>query len=574
MLKLLKLMFPYIRPYLKLAIAATLCSVPLAGIKAYQAYFVKDVIDGIFKTDATEAYAFQLAGVLIGLGLLNYPFRYLHFYGMRMVVDRATCDIRRDIYKKFQNLSTSFHSHSKQGSLLSVMINDTAIFAESFMHGLSIVREPLFAIGLLGVALYHDWRLTLIICAVLPFFLIIFNVTGKRIRRYVSRAQEDTADMTHHAAEGLIGQKIIKAFSLQQYMLERFAKAQNKFLNHKKKSNSAEEHSHPLVEFVGSIAFGFVIILAFYRHRDGGLTVGEFFSFVGALAMFMDPVRKYAKANAKLNQARAAAERIFKLLDCSEEVDEGKVVLDNFKTSIEFRNVTFSYGENIVIRNFNLEIKKGEKIALVGLSGSGKSTLIALLLRLYDVEQGEILVDGLNIKNYALASLREAFALVSQDVFLFNDSVKENLVAGNNYSEEEINHALEVSYASEFVDKLANGIDTFIGDRGLKLSGGQSQRITIARAFLRNCPILLFDEATSALDNESEKVVQKALDKVASHKTVIAVAHRLSTIQNYDRIIVMKEGEKIEEGKHQELISNLGEYKKLYDLTLAESPMN
>ena len=556
---------------MKLAVAATLCSVPLAAIKAYQAYFVKDVIDGIFAPGSTESDAFELAAILVGLGLINYPFRYLHFYGMRMVVDRATCDIRKAIYKKFQGLSTSYYSTAKQGNLLSVMINDTAIFAESFMHGISIIREPLFAMGLLGVALYHDWKLTLIIFAVLPFFLIIFSITGKRIRRYVARAQADTADMTHHAAEGLIGQKIIKAFSLQNYMLNRFETAQNKFLKHKKKSNSAEEHSHPLVETVGSFAFATVIILAFYRHRDGGLSVGEFFSFVGALAMFMDPVRKYSKANTKLNQARAAAKRIFGLLNEKEETDEGKIEFSEFKESIEFRDVTFSYEKNNVISNFNLTIKKGEKVALVGLSGSGKSTLVSLLLRLYHIDHGEILIDGVNIKEYSIRSIRESLALVSQDIFLFNDSIKENLVAGGAYSFEQIKTALQVSYASEFIDNLEEGLETQIGDRGLKLSGGQCQRLTIARAFLRDCPILLFDEATSALDNESEKVVQKALDKVASHKTVIAVAHRLSTIQNYDRIIVMKEGRKIEAGKHLELIEKNGEYKKLYDLTQMES---
>ena len=570
MLQLLKTMFPFIRPYMKLAVAATLCSVPLAAIKAYQAYFVKNVIDGIFTPQATEAYAIELALILVGLGIINYPFRYLHFYGMRMVVDRATCDIRKAIYKKFQGLSTSYYSGAKQGNLLSIMINDTAIFAESFMHGIAIIREPLFAIGLLSVALYHDWKLTIIIFAVLPFFLVIFSVTGKRIRRYVARAQADTADMTHHAAEGLIGQKIIKAFSLQKYMLNRFESAQNKFLSHKKKSNSAEEHSHPLVETVGSFAFATVIVLAFYRHRDGGLTVGEFFSFVGALAMFMDPVRKYSKANTKLNQARAAADRIFGLLNEKEEVDEGTKEFNDFNDSIEFKNVTFSYGGADVIRDFSLKIAKGEKVALVGLSGSGKSTLVALILRLYDIEKGEILIDGINIKKYTIRSIRDAFALVSQDIFLFNDTIKENLLAGEDYSDEKIQHALEVSYASEYIDNLPEGLETHIGDRGMKLSGGQSQRLTIARAFLRDCPVLLFDEATSALDNESEQVVQKALDQVASHKTVLAVAHRLSTIQNYDRIIVMKEGRKIEEGKHSELISQAGEYKKLYDLTQME----
>jgi len=364
-----------------------------------------------------------------------------------------------------------------------------------------------------------------------------------------------------------VGQKIIKAFNLQTYMLDRFNRAQDKFLLHKKKSNSAEEHSHPLVETVGSFAFATVIVIAFYRQREGGLTTGEFISFIGALAMFMDPVRRFSKANTKLNQARAAAGRIFKLLDEKEEVNEGTIEFKEFKESIEFKNVTFSYGKDPVIKNFSLKVAKGEKVALVGLSGSGKSTLVALLLRLYDIQEGEILIDGINLKEYTLESLREAFALVSQDIFLFNDTVKENILAGENYSDVEVQKALDVSYANEFVLKLPEGLETQIGDRGLRLSGGQSQRLTIARAFLRDCPVLLFDEATSALDNESEKTVQKALDQVASHKTVLAIAHRLSTIQNYDRIIVMKDGHKVEEGVHADLLTRGGEYQKLYELT-------
>lgn len=568
MIELLKLMFPYLRPYLKLAIWAALCSIPLAGIKAYQAYFVKNVIDGIFDPNATTDYALQLAGILVGLAIINYPLRYFHFFTLRMVVDQATCDIRQDIYKKFQHLSAGYYSKAKQGNLLSIMINDTAIFAEAFGHAISVIREPLTAVLLIGVALYHDWKLTLIIFVVLPFFVLIFNVTGKKIRRYVVKAQEDNAEMTHHGAEGLTGQKIIKSFNLQDYMVKRFNKAQGKYLFHKRKSNSAEEHSHPSIELIAAIAFAVVIVAAYFRAQDGALTVGEFISFIGALAMFMDPVRRYSKANTKLNQARGAGGRIFQLLGEEEELNTGSVDLLNFSEKIEFKNVTFSYGKGDVLKDFSLVIRKGEKIGLVGLSGSGKSTLVSLLLRLYDIEKGEILVDGRNIKEYTLESLRHEIALVSQDIFLFNDTVLENLTAGNTYSDESIAEALRVSYAQEFVDNLPEGLDASIGDRGLRLSGGQSQRLTIARAFLRDCPILLFDEATSALDNESEKTVQAALDQVASHKTVIAVAHRLSTIQNYDRIVVMKEGKKLEEGSHDELMELGGEYQKLYELSM------
>jgi subfamily B ATP-binding cassette protein MsbA len=569
MLALLKQMYPYLKPNLRLAIIAALCSLPLAAIKAYQVYFIKNVIDGVFESTATLEYALELGGILIVLGLLNYPFRYIHYYGIRMVVDRSTCNIRRDIYKKFQFLSASFYSEAKQGKLLSVMINDTLLFSESFMHSLALVREPLTLLGVLGVALYLDWKLTVIILLLLPAFAGIFYITGKTIRKYVAKAQEDTAGMTHHAAEGLVGQKIIKAFNLQKYMVTRFDYAQDNFLYNKQKSNSAEEHSHPMVETVGSFAYATIIVIAFYRSREG-LSVGDFISFVGALTVLMDSARRFSKANTKLNQARAAAGRIFDLMSRPEEPNPGTVKKELFNDKIELKNVTFSYGKGDVIKDLDLTINKGEKVALVGLSGSGKSTIISLLLRLYEVMQGQVLIDGKNINDCELYNYRDLFALVSQDIFLFNDTVLENLQAGVEYPKEKIKEALDVSYAEEFISKLPEGIYTPIGDRGLKLSGGQSQRLTIARAFLRDCPILLFDEATSALDNESEKVVQKAMDHVASHKTVVAVAHRLSTIQNYDRIVVMKEGRKVEEGTHSELLASNGEYQKLWNLSQSE----
>jgi subfamily B ATP-binding cassette protein MsbA len=322
-----------------------------------------------------------------------------------------------------------------------------------------------------------------------------------------------------------------------------------------------------LVELIGSFAFGGVIIFAHHRISTGALTTGGFISFVASLAMFMDPVRRFSKANAKLNQAKAAAVRIFALLDVPEEVDADLKELKEFKSTIEFRDISFSYGEGVILKNFNLKITKGEKVGLVGLSGSGKSTLISLLLRLYPVVEGAILIDGVNINEYSLVSTRKVFSLVSQDIFLFNDTIWENLTTGDKHTEEEIRHALEISYAWEYVKDLPDGLKTQIGDRGLRLSGGQSQRLTIARAFLKDRDVLLFDEATSALDNESEKIVQAALDRVAGHKTVIAVAHRLSTLKDFNRIVVMKDGQKIEEGSHAELMSNNGEYRKLYELS-------
>ena len=567
MLNVLKLMFPYLRPYWKQALIATMLSFPLAGIKAFEAYLVKDIFDKGFSPNSTSEDAYKLAAILIGLGIINYPLRFFHYFGLRQIVDASTRLIRSRIYTKFQSLPAKYYSQQKQGNLISTIMNDTQVFSEAFKNSLEVVREPITGIALLGVAIYHDWQLALIIFATAPLFIITFHYTGKRIRKYVSRAQQDNADMTHIVSEALGGQKIIKAFGLHHYIVSRFEKSQDLLIAHRTKSNSAEEHSHPLVELIGSIAFAGVIIFAHQRISSGALTTGGFISFVAALAMFMDPVRRFSKANAKLNQAQAAAVRIFGLLDVAEEPEHALKELTGLKQCIEFKDVSFSYGEGTVLKNFNLIIQKGEKVGLVGLSGSGKSTLISLLLRLYEINEGQILIDGVDIKEYSLTSTRKIFGLVSQDIFLFNDTIRENLCTGEEHTEEELRQALDTSYAWDFVKDLPQGLETSIGDRGVRLSGGQSQRITIARAFLKARDVLLFDEATSALDNESEKIVQAALERVAGHKTVIAVAHRLSTLKDFNRIIVMKEGVKIEEGSHSELIQLDGEYKKLYELS-------
>lgn len=560
-------MFPYLRPYWKEALLATFLALPLAGIKAYEAYLVKDIFDKGFAAGSTSSDAMNLALLLIGLGILNYPLRFFHYYGLRQVVDKSTRLIRSKIFDKFQMLPVKYFSQQKQGNLISTIMGDTQVFSEAFKNSLEIIREPITGLALLGVAAYHDWQLTIIIFATAPLFILTFHFTGRRIRKYVSLAQADAGEMTHTVSEALGGQKIIKAFGLKPYIIQRFERLQDQLIANKTKSNSAEEHSHPLVELIGSFAFAGVIIFAHHRISTGALTTGGFISFVAALAMFMDPVRKFSKASTKLNQAQAAAVRIFGLLDVIEEPQDNLKEFPGFQKTIEFKNVTFSYGEGDIIRNLNLKIEKGEKIGLVGLSGSGKSTLVSLLLRLYDVTNGEILIDGVNINEYSLPSVRKAFGLVSQDIFLFNDTVRENLTTGDVHTDEEIRHALEISYAWDFIKELPQGLQTPIGDRGLRLSGGQSQRLTIARAFLKNRDVLLFDEATSALDNESEKIVQAALERVAGHKTVVAVAHRLSTLKEFNRIVVMKDGQKIEEGSHTELVQKNGEYKKLFELS-------
>jgi subfamily B ATP-binding cassette protein MsbA len=562
-----KRIWPYVKEYKTQAILAFLCVIPLSLIKAGQAYLIKPIFDQGLSANSTFEQALQLAGLLLGMALLNYPFKFYHLYKMNMICEKVICKIRAEIFAKFQSLPVAYFAKEKSGNLISKAMQDTSVFAQSFKLSLDVAREPLTVAFLIGVAFYHDYQLTLAVFLIFPLFLALFNFTGKKVKNYSGQIQSHYAEMTHNVAEGIYGQKVIKAFNLQQYIQARFQKAQDAYLRMRKKITIVEENNHPLVETLGAIMFSVVVIFAHHRIANGHLTTGGFISFIGALAMIMDPIKRFSHANVHFNISRAAGDRLFEILAEKNEVNLGQTKIEHFQDSIEFRNVTFAYNEHDVLKNFNLVIKKGQRIGLVGLSGSGKSTLVSLLLRLYPVKSGEILVDGQNIQSYELKSLRELFALVSQDLFLFNDTVEENVMVGQVKSPQDLSQSLEISYAKEFVDKLPDGVQTMIGDRGVSLSGGQCQRLTIARAFLFNSDIFLFDEATSALDNESEKIVQAALDRVAGSKTVISVAHRLSTVQDYDKIVVMKEGVKIEEGTHHELMAKAGEYAKLYELS-------
>lgn len=559
---------PYVLPYKKKALAAFLLSFVLAALTGAQVKLIKPIFDKGLSGESTLNEVLILAGSLLLLGILNFPARFYHFYWMRFVGERMNSDLRSELFSKLQRLPTSFYNQNKQGRMLSTVLNDAEIFAQSFRAIIDIVREPVKAMVYLGLAIYSDWQLTLVILVVGPLFVIIFQVSGKKIKLNQAEVQEGRAELTHNLSEGLSAHKVTKAFNLQQFVMSRYNRAQAHYFDFTMRTSKVEEIAHPFVELIGAIAFSLVIVFAYFRIKSGAMTVGDFIQFVAALALLMDPIRKYSQANVKIGQGLAASDRIHQILDLEEEVDKGSYDVKTFNHEISVSNVTFSYGEGEVLKDFNLRVKKGQKIALVGLSGSGKSTLINLLLGLYPIEKGSITIDGKPLSELKLRSLRKLFGLVSQDVFLFHDTIRANLTIGGEFTDAQIRKALEVSYASEFVDKLPRGLETIIGDRGAKLSGGQQQRLTIARAFLQNTDILLFDEATSALDNESEKVVQRALEAIAGNKTVIAVAHRLSTVQDYDKIFVLKDGRLVEEGTHNELMNGVGEYKKLYELSM------
>jgi len=564
------LLWPYARNYKLKLFGAFIFSLMLAGIKGIQAYLVKPIFDEGLSAQSTFNDALMLVGLLLFLGIVNFPVRFFHFYWMRFIVDSVVCQLRSAVYAKIMKLPMSYFQKQKMGTALSYLLNDTQALAQGLRGGIDLVREPLTAFVMLGLALYRDWQLTVVVLFVTPLFVIVFRTSGKKVNRYQHEVQGDLAEITHVVSEGIDGQKNIKAYNLQNYMLRRFLKNQQKYFQSLMKTSMIEEIAHPLVEFIGVIAFSGVILFAHHRIQTGEMSTGDFVSFVTALALLMDPIRKYSQAHVKVQQCLAAGQRLSQLMQLPEEPLRLGEVKRQFTQSLELKNICFSYNsqEGRILEDINLSIYPGQKIAFVGMSGSGKSTLLSLLLGLYPLEenQGEIIFDGVSLNKTNLHEWRNLFSLVTQENFLFHDSIIENIALGGTYTQQELNNALETAYAQEFVQVLPQKDATIVGDRGARLSGGQQQRLNLARAFLFHAPILLLDEATSALDNQSERMVQKALEEVSKNKTVIAVAHRLSTIQNFDIIHVFKEGRIIESGKHEELLKVQGEYYNLYKL--------
>jgi subfamily B ATP-binding cassette protein MsbA len=539
----------------------------MAAIKGYQTYLVKNIFDQGFSSTTTTNEVIILAVTILGLQILNYPIRFYHFFKTKVISEALANDIRANSLHGILSLPLSEIHKRKMGSMLSLISSDSTLYAESVRYFPALIREPLTGVVLLSVAFYHDWFLSLMVILISPLFALIFSKTGKSIRRRVVKVQHAIGQVTHTISELLTGSKTIKAYNLQQYAKSRVLKDQAEYLKHYQHAASMEEQSGPLVEIVAALVLGVVLLFAHQRIQSGVLTTGGFISFLTAFALFLDPIRKFSDANIKIERGIGALERILNLLNLpAEPIVPSKEPL-TFQKSIEIEGLDFSYGETKVLSNFSMLVPKGKKVAIVGLSGSGKSTIMNLLMNFYQPSKGSIKIDGRPLPEIPLFELRSLFSYVGQEVFLFNDTIQENIVTDQPCSDSSYQKALEISHSEEFVRDLPEQSNTSIGDRGLRLSGGQAQRITIARAVLRDSPILLFDEATSALDNESEKMVQNAIEKMSGNKTVIAVAHRLSSIQNYDTIIVMNGGRKVEEGNHEFLMALGGEYHKLYELS-------
>lgn len=433
------------------------------------------------------------------------------------------------------------------------------------------LRDCFTIVGLTGVIFYRDWKLALFALVILPIAFFPVVAFGRRVRRVSTGCQEAMADMSVFLHETFAGNKIVKAFGMEGYEKERFFQKTARLFRLEMKAVVARSLSSPIMEFLGGLGIAFIIWYGGYRVIQGTSTPGTFFSFMAAVLMLYDPVKKTARLNNAIQEGLAAAVRVYDILETESDIVEREdaIELKPKRHSVIFRNVSFKYEDQMVLKNINLEVKSGEVVALVGMSGGGKTTLVNLIPRFYDVSEGAILIDGHDIRDVTIASLRRQIGIVTQEPILFDDTTRNNIAYGNRQaSHGDIIQAAKSAYAYDFIQALPNKFDTGVGELGARLSGGEKQRICIARALLKNAPILILDEATSSLDTESERAVQKALENLMRGRATLVIAHRLSTVRSADRIIVIVNGEIMEEGKHDTLLAAGGEYHKLYEMQL------
>jgi len=509
--------------------------------------------------------------LVIVLFLLKNLFRYLAMYFITFLRNGVLKDLRNALYKKTVELPISFFSETRKGDILARTGTDVLEIQHSFLSILElIVREPLTILFTIIMMLLISPQLTLFVFIFIPISGIVISSIGKTLKSKSDKVQKEQGVFLSILEETLGGLKIIKGFNAEKIFGTKFSQSTERFYKYSNSLLNRQNLASPTSEFLGIVV---IAILLWYGGRmvlvDNALDGSDFIAYMGLAYNILTPAKAISKASYNVKKGNAAAERVLQILETESNIQDGPgaIVKQGFDTGITIKDIYFKYEDEWVLNNFSLKVPKGHTVALVGQSGSGKSTIANLLTRFYDVDKGDISIDGHNIKNMTQNSLRGLLGLVTQDSILFNDTVKGNLlVAKEDASEEEIISALKVANAWEFVENLPNGILTNIGDSGNKLSGGQKQRLSIARAVLKNPPIMILDEATSALDTESERLVQDALEKMMQNRTSVVIAHRLSTIQKADMIVVLSKGKIVEQGKHQELLENKGTYYSLVEM--------
>jgi ATP-binding cassette, subfamily B, bacterial MsbA len=569
-LRLLSFVKPYWR---RLSIAMALMIVVGAANGGY-AYLMKLVTDDIL-VQKKSSMLFPIAMAIVLMVVLKGIFDYFQTYLMGSVGQRVIADIRSLVFDRVQKQPLSFFDKNPTGVIISRITNDINLVQGAVSDAFTAILKDLVTfISLVGYIFYTDWKLATICFIVIPTVVYPITTFGKKLRKNSVQNQKAMARFTTFLHENITGQRIVKAFSMEHYELGRFSQENESLYRVNVRRYRIKALSSPIVEVIGVVAIGLIILYGGSKVISDVLTQGEFLSFLTALALLYSPIRSINKENHNVQQGLGAAQRVFEYIDQVPEVSEKPDAkeLADVKGVIEFDNVAFNYDDKIVLRDLCLHINRNETIAIVGESGGGKTTLVNLIPRFYDVLQGAIRIDGVDIRDVTLSSLRKNIALVTQDVILFNDSVASNIIHGNSMDYARVKTAIESAFASDFVSKLPKKLDTLVGEKGTRLSGGQKQRIAIARALYKNAPILILDEATSALDTASEVEVQKALDNLMKGRTTIVIAHRLSTVINANRIIVLDKGSIVQQGTHQELLEMGGPYKRLYELQFRDEP--
>ncbi|TEU00561.1 MAG: ABC transporter ATP-binding protein [Candidatus Stahlbacteria bacterium] len=516
----------------------------------------------------------KLAISLILIYGIKFPFSLLLYYLSDSLEQRTIADIRVDMFGKLTNLSYRFHSETKSGELLSKITNDTEKIRFALRRGVIHLGQNMFLLVVyLGLALWASWRLFFLALLLTPFTLLVIQFIGKKVRGKFTTLRKERAFLNTLASEMLHGIKIIKSFGMERYELDRFKEANVNYRKNYVKSHLLKAFLPASSELMGAVLAGGILVLGGILIFRGVITPDRFLVFLGSIILVQQPIRQLNLAYGDLQHGLASMESALEIIEATDIIrDEGKEILKSFGKAIRFEDVSFSYDESKpILKNLNLKIKKGETVALVGPSGGGKTTLVNLIPRFFDPVSGVIEIDGKDIRSFSLDSLRKKIGIVTQDVILFNDSVRNNILYGNpKATKSKLNESIKKSHLTTFVSELKKGLETEIGEKGERISGGEKQRIAIARAILKNPPILILDEATSSLDAVSEKLLQDAMAELLKGRTAIIIAHRLSTVRCADRIIVLSKGEVVEEGNHSELLKKNGLYAQHYTLQFKE----